>query len=179
MFNEQDFFQRKPEEKKTIKELYEIGNNTKKQKHRINTRKKFLNQTLYELNSEEKNSYLQIMLNDLVFYKHQRSQSLSKKSIDHDISSSDNLIYNFLEKYLMEISYIIDKEKRGEKIIKLYQWYKEKKKLEEDMKTINYKSYKDENEAGEKEQLLMKSENELKTYDADDADNKHRNMGLS
>ena len=175
MFNEQDFFQRKPEEKKTIKGLYEIGNNTKKQKHRINTRKKFLNQTLYELNSEEKNSYLQIMLNDLVFYKHQRSQSLSKKSIDHDISSSDNLIYNFLEKYLMEISYIIDKEKRGEKIIKLYQWYKEKKKLEEDMKTINYKSYKDENEAGEKEQLLMKSENELKTYDAD---NKHRNMGL-
>ena len=155
MFKEKDFLKRKPDEKKTIDELYEFNNKSKTQKHNSNITKKFLSQTLYKLNSEERNSYLDIMLNDLAFYKYQRSQSLFKNTIDTDISSPENFLYNFLEKYLMEVSYITDKEKREEKIRKIYEWYKEKKKFEKDMKTINYKSYKERNEVDEKEYLLI------------------------
>ena len=146
MFKEKDFLQRKPDEKKTIDELYEFDNKSKNQKQHSNITKKFLSQTLYKLNSEERNSYLDTMLNDLAFYKYKRSESLSNKTIDEDISSPENFLYNFLEKYLLEISYITDKGKMDEKIRKIYEWYKEKKKFEKDMKTINYKSYKERNE---------------------------------
>ena len=175
MFKEKDFLKRKPDEKKTIDELYEFNNKSKTQKHNSNITKKFLSQTLYKLNSEERNSYLDIMLNDLAFYKYQRSQSLFKNTIDTDISSPENFLYNFLEKYLMEVSYITDKEKREEKIRKIYEWYKEKKKFEKDMKTINYKSYKERNEVDENEYLLTKKESKFKTLDND---NNHRNIGL-
>ena len=175
MFKEKDFLQRKPDEKKTIDELYEFDNKSKKQKQHLNITKKFLSQTLYKLNSEERNSYLDIMLNDLAFYKYKRSESLSNKTIDEDISSPENFLYNFLEKYLMEISYITDKEKRDEKIRKIYEWYKEKKKFEKDMKTINYKSYKERNEVDEKDFSLKKNEKKFKTVDTD---NNHRNIGL-
>ena len=175
MFKEKDFLKRKPDEKKTIDELYEFNNKSKTQKHNSNITKKFLSQTLYKLNSEERNSYLDIMLNDLAFYKYQRSQSLFKNTIDTDISSPENFLYNFLEKYFMEVSYITDKEKREEKIRKIYEWYKEKKKFEKDMKTINYKSYKERNEVDENEYLLTKKESKFKTLDND---NNHRNIGL-
>ena len=175
MFKEKDFLQRKPDEKKTIDELYEFDNKSKNQKQHLNITKKFLSQTLYKLNSEERNSYLDTMLNDLAFYKYKRSESLSNKTIDEDISSPENFLYNFLEKYLMEISYITNKGKRDEKIRKIYEWYKEKKKFEKDMKTINYKSYKERNEVDEKDFSLKKNEKKFKTVDTD---NNHRNIGL-
>ena len=175
MFKEKDFLKRKPDEKKTIDELYEFDKKSKNQKYNSNITKKFLSQTLYKLNSEERNSYLDIMVNDLAFYKYQRSQSLFNNTINTDISSPENFLYNFLEKYLLEVSYITDKEKREEKIRKIYEWYKEKKKFEKDMKTINYKSYKERNEVDENEYLLTKKENKFKTLDTD---NNHRNLGL-
>jgi len=155
MFKEKDFLKRKPDGKKTIDELYEFDNKSKNQKHNSNITKKFLSQTLYKLNSEERNSYLDIMLNDFAFYKYQRSQFIYNNTIDTDISSPKNFLYNFLEKYLMEVSYITDKKKRDERIRKIYEWYKEKKKFGKDIKTINYKSYKERNEVDEKEYLLI------------------------
>ena len=155
MFKEKDFLKRKPNGKKTIDELYEFDNKSKNQKHNSNITKKFLSQTLYKLNSEERNSYLDIMLNDFAFYKYQRSQFIYNNTIDTDISSPKNFLYNFLEKYLMEVSYITDKKKRDERIRKIYEWYKEKKKFGKDIKTINYKSYKERNEVDEKEYLLI------------------------
>ena len=155
MFKEKDFLKRKPDGKKTIDELYEFDNKSKNQKHNSNITKKFLSQTLYKLNSEERNSYLDIMLNDFAFYKYQRSQFIYNNNIDTDISSPKNFLYNFLEKYLMEVSYITDKKKRDERIRKIYEWYKEKKKFGKDIKTINYKSYKERNEVDEKEYLLI------------------------
>ena len=101
MYKEQDFLKIKPDEKKTINEL-SIWKKSKKLKAANKCKKKFLSQTLYKLNTEEKNSYLEIMLNYLASYKYQRSESLFKKSINTDISSSENLVYNFLEKYLMK-----------------------------------------------------------------------------
>ena len=82
-----------------------------------------MSQALYKLNSEERNSYLDIMLNDFAFYKYQRSQFICNNTIDTDISSPKNFLYNFLEKYLMEVSYITDKKKRDERIRKIYEWY--------------------------------------------------------
>ena len=155
MFKEKDFLKRKPDGKKTIDELYEFDNKSKNKKHNSNITKKFLSQTLYKLNSEERNSYLDIMLNDFAFYKYQRSHFIYNNTIDTDISSPKNFLYNFLEKYLMEVSYITDKKKRDERIRKICEWYKEKKKFGKDIKTINYKSYKERNEVDEKEYLLI------------------------
>jgi hypothetical protein len=39
--------------------------------------------------------------------------------------------------------------------MQIYQWYKEKKKFEKDIKTISYKSYKEKNEIDRDEYLLI------------------------
>ena len=69
------------------------------------------------------------MIGELSLYKYEKSEAISRNSMNAGISSSKNLLYNFLEKYLTEISYITDKEKRDDKIREVYEWYKEKKKL--------------------------------------------------
>ena len=102
----------------------------------------------------EQNAYLNIMLDDLSTFKAQKNKKNILKNIK-DIDSSTNYLYSFLEKYLHEINYIIDKTKKEERIRKIYNWYKEKKQLEKDIKTITYKSYKDNNEVDEKEYLFI------------------------
>ena len=122
----------------------------------------------------EQNAYLNIMLDDLSTFKAQKNKKILKNI--KDIDSSTNYLYSFLEKYLHEINYIIDKTKKEERIRKIYNWYKEKKQLEKDIKTITYKSYKDNNEVYEKEYLLMKQENIYNELDNDEIN--HRNYEL-
>ena len=156
MLNERDFIQVNPNKNKKINELNELGNDLKEQNNHKNFKNKFLSQTLYKLNSEENNSYLDYMLSELAFYKYKKNEKLSKLSRNmNTISTSQNLIYNFLEKHLFELSYITNKERREERIMQIYQWYKEKKKFEKDIKTISYKSYKEKNEIDRDEYLLI------------------------
>ena len=55
---------------------------------------------LSKFNSEEKNSYLDIMLDELSLYKYKKSENLSRnKNVNFTLSK--NLIYNYLEKYLL------------------------------------------------------------------------------
>ena len=156
MLNEKDFIQINPEQKEQFDELDEFGNNLKEKNNHKNIKDIFLSQTLNKLYSEEKNSYLDYLLNELAFYKYKKNESLSKLSRNKDlISTSQNLVYNYLEKHLMELSYITKKEKKEERIIKIYHWYKEKKKFEKDINTISYKTYKDRNEIDGDEYLLI------------------------
>ena len=176
MLKEKDFIQINPEQKEQFDELDEFGNNLKEKNNHKNIKDIFLSQTLNKLYSEEKNSYLDYLLNELAFYKYKKNESLSKLSRNKDlISTSQNLVYNYLEKHLMELSYITKKEKKEERIIKIYHWYKEKKKFEKDINTISYKTYKDRNEIDGDEYLLTKNEEQYKNKDFE---KNHRNLEL-
>ena len=151
MFIENDFLHRIPRGKKALNELFNLDSNSKNLNQQTNIKDKFIGETLIKLNDEEKNTYLNIMIGELSLYKYEKSEAISRNSMNAGISSSKNLLYNFLEKYLMEISYITDKEKRDDKIREVYEWYKEKKKLGKDLQTLTYESYKDKNEVDEQE----------------------------
>ena len=175
MNEEKDFPQGKSENKTSIKEINEIINNSKNKKQQTNLKKKLISSRLSKFNSEEKNSYLDILIKDLAFYKGQKSEGLSRNEMKTNIPSKDNVVYNFIEKHLMEISYISNKETREERIKKVYDWYKEKLKYDKDLGTINYKSYKDKNEVDEKEYSLMQPKIKFKTIDLE---KNHRNLEL-
>ena len=112
------------------------------------------------------------MLNDLANFKHERNENLSKNNI---VSSSNDLVFNHLEKNLLEICYVKDKEKREEEIKKIYEWYKAKKKFEKDIKTITYKTYNEKNEIDANDFFLNRQFN---TCDKDDTEIAHRNLDL-
>ena len=153
----------------------DIMNKSFYMKQLINFKQKFISPMLSKLNSEENNSNLDIMLDELCLYKYNKSQIISKTAKNVNFPLSKNLLYNYLEKYLLEVTYVTDKEKRKEKINKIYEWYKGKLKLEKDIKTITYKTYKSKNEIDEKEYYLMKKRKKLKTIELDKS---HRNLEL-
>ena len=172
MIKDEDDYPQLPEAKKVIQTKDE---NKKESKEETNILKKYISSTLYELNDKEKNSNLDLMLNDLANFKHQQRQLiLSENNVNKENYSSKSILYYHLEKYLMEISYISDKEKRGKEINKIYQWYKEKRKVEKDIQTITYKSYKEKNVIDEKEYFL----NKKYQYKTLEVEKDHRNLEL-
>ena len=132
-----------PEENKnTIDEINESGDKSEYMEFLTSIKNKFISPTLNEINSQENNSSLNIMLNQLAYYKYKKSDNIEKNIKNLSISSHINLVYIYLEKQLVEISYIADKEKRDAKIAKIYDWFKNNLKYEKDIKTITYKTYK-------------------------------------
>ena len=175
MFTEKDFAQSKPDDKKLNNELNKLEHKSKSKKKNVNIKKKVISEILYKLKQEENNSYLDIMLNDLAFYKNEKNESFSRNLKKEDNQSPESFVFNFLEKYLMELCYSTDQEKREEKIRKIYEWYKEKKQYGKDIKTINYKSYIDKDVIDEKDFSLKKKELIFKTTDME---KNHRNLEL-
>ena len=174
MIKEDDFPQIS-ENRIKVKQLIIKEENKKDIKDEKDILKKFLSPTLIELNNKEKNSYFEIMLNDLANFKYQKAEFYSSNdNANNKKISSNNLVYNYLEKYLYEISYLNDKERRGEEINKVYNWYKEKKKFEKDIKTITYKTFKEKNTIDEKEYFLTKKYK----YKFSDKEKDHRNLEI-
>ena len=156
---------------KNVKELVIKEENKKNKNEDIN---KYISPTLIDLNNKEQNSYFDIMLNDLANFKYQKNELYPLTSNHNKEISSNDLLYNYLEKYLFEISYFADQERREEEINKIYNWYKGKKKYEKDIKTINYKSYKEKNAIDDKEYFLTKKYK----YKTIDIEKEHRNLEL-
>ena len=152
----------------------DILNKSFNTKQLINFKQKFISPMLSKLNSEEKNSYLNIMLDELSLFKYKKSENISRnKNVNFNLAK--NIIYNYLEKYLLEVTYITDKEKRKEKINKVYEWYKGKLNIEKDIKTITNKTNNNKNEIDEKEYFLIKKRKKLNDLDLDKS---HRNLEL-
>ena len=102
MIKDEDDYPQLPEAKKVIQTKDE---NKKESKEETNILKKYISSTLYELNDKEKNSNLDLMLNDLANFKHQQRQLiLSENNVNKKNYSSKSILYYHLEKYLMEIS---------------------------------------------------------------------------
>ena len=108
-------------------------------------------------------------------YRKQAHQNKEKNKGKEEGPSSKNSLFHFLEKNLLEISYISNREKRQERIKKLYEWFKNKRKYEEDIRTITMKTYKEKGEIDEQEALLMKTKDDKQKSIDDSA---HRNLEL-
>ena len=108
---------------------------------------RYITKILINFKNTEGNKKLDELMSDLEIFKRHYNQNLEKIKIESkknlsSLYTTKLLIYNALEKHLIEISNSSNKEIRTDRINKLYLWYKEKIKIYEDLRKINYKSYK-------------------------------------
>lgn len=161
--------------RQTIAELLGISNRFKHLKMTKDDNSKYISQLLFSFNITEQNPDLDIMISELANYRKQAHQNKEKNKGKEEGPSSKNSLFHFLEKNLLEISYISNREKRQERIKKLYEWFKNKRKYEEDIRTITMKTYKEKGEIDEQEALLMKTKDDKQKSIDDSA---HRNLEL-
>jgi hypothetical protein len=124
---------------------------------------KYIAKILLNFNIYEKNKKLEEMLSDLELFRKEFKENQEKNplNIETDINSTNTtkaLIYNALEKNLIEISYITNKEIRSNRINTLYLWYKKRNQISDDLKKINAKTYKEIDEIDEE---FIKNEEQL------------------
>ena len=140
----------------------------------LKEKSKYIPQILLNFNISEKNKKLEEMLSDLEIFRKQYKEILKKNTTDTEKDNSTNsinlLIYNSLEKNLIEISCINNKDTRENRLNSLYLWYKERNKINEDLRRINIKSYKEVDEISEEE--LMKDNNEEEKIDENEKNKK-------
>ena len=114
-------------------------------------KRNFISKYLIEFCKNEKNKKLDEMLSDLISYK------IYKKT--NEPFNLRQIIFEKLEKMMIELSCLRNEEIRMEKIIKLFLWYKERIKSFEDIRKIQEKSYKEKDEIDD---LEIYNERELK-----------------
>ena len=98
---------------------------------------KYINEYLFNFSNKDKNAHLKELVNNIIDY---RKKFLNREKNDDKIEkrlASNYLLFHNLEKNLIEISYISNKEKRDEKIEILYEWYKDVINTNIMLKTIN------------------------------------------
>lgn len=128
--------------------IHEIDHeeNQKKRNH-----PRYVNQIVLNFSEKEKNKRFDELISDLEIFKQFYRQNLEKIKLESErnyssLYNTKLLIYNVLEKNMVEISCLSNKDVRINRINNLYNWYKEKMKINEDLRRINQKSYKDVNE---------------------------------
>ena len=132
-------------------------------------RHKYVAQLLLNFSSTEGNKRLDEMILDLEHFRRHYRQNLEKIQIETkknlaSLYTTKLMIFNALEKNMIEISCLDNKEIRTNRINSLYLWYKERTKINEDLRKINMKSYKELDEI---------TDEEMKTW----ADNKQEEEG--
>ena len=163
--------------KTTIAELLGISNRFKHLNDDKDEKSKYISKMLYEFNINENNEFLAIMISDLAEYRMYVQKSKINNKSDFDVPSSTESLFYYLEKNLVEISYIKDKERRHQKIKELYYWFQNKKKCDEDIRTITMKTYKEKGVVDKQEELyLMRNKDDKEKIIEDDSS--HRNLEL-
>ena len=160
----------------TIAELLGISGRFKHLKiDKDDDKSKYVGELLFSFNLSQQNVDLDMMISELANFKKQVHINREKNKRLSNEPSSLNSLFHFLEKNLLEISYISNKEKRDERIKKLYDWFKKKQKYEEDIRSITTKTYKEKGELEEQEALLEKVK-----YNKEEIinDGIHRNLEL-
>ena len=128
--------------------IHEIDHEENQKKR---NRPRYVNQTVLNFREKEKNKRFDELISDLEIFKQFYRQNLEKIKLESErnyssLYNTKLLIYNVLEKNMVEISCLSNKDVRINRINNLYNWYKEKMKINEDLRRINQKSYKDVNE---------------------------------
>lgn len=146
----------------------------------------YISQLLLNFNQSEKNIRLDEMIYDIYHFK-----EICQKTNEGFIPSPKpgqqmHLLYHYLEKHLIEISDIPNKEERLDRINRLFSWYKDKLDCKEKLKYMTMKTYKDPGVIDELDLLLLEEERKLEEIEdkemkeeenvtEENPDNAHRN----
>ena len=162
--------------KTTIAELLGISNRFKHLNDDKDEKSKYISKMLFEFNINEKNEFLAIMISDLADYRMYVQKSKINNQSDFNVPSTTECLFYYLEKNLIEISYIKNKERRHQKIKELYHWFQNKKKCDEDLRTITMKTYKEKGVVDKQEELYLMLKDDKEKIIEDDSS--HRNLDL-
>ena len=142
-----------------------IKNNTEndKQKKIIYNDNQVISTFVIDFSKREKNKKLDELISDLKHFKEQNKIAKLKTGFKY-------YLYENLEKNLIELSFLVNKQIKEDRLHKLYLWYKNKRETFEDLKKISSKSYKEPdefddldvlNEKEEEKKLNMEEENKI------------------
>ena len=157
----------------------------KKEEPQENPDAKYTSIILLEFAQAENNKNLNEMLSDLIIYK--KSKENQEPSLLKTTGSSiKQMLYEKLEKSLIETVFIKNKERCSETIQHLYQWYKNKKGTFDDLKKITSKTYKEKNEVDDLDVYLEKEEERKAMMEKEELEDKssiekiyaHRNVDI-
>ena len=121
---------------------------------------KYINESLLDFSKSEKNSLLEELVNNIIDF---RKKCVHKKENDNKIMDtiiSNYLLFHTVEKNLIEISYLSQREHRDNKIEILYKWYKNILNKNNILKRMKSKSYKSNNEKYDFSEEKKENENE-------------------
>ena len=96
-----------------------------------------------EFSEKEASKEFDIMKEDLIAFVAYKEGDQTEEELRSDEWAFKNLLYNSLEKTLIETMYINKKDYRKERIMKLFNWYQNQLKTFKDLRFINKKSYND------------------------------------
>ena len=138
---------------------------------------KFINESLLNFSKSEKNNLLEELVNNIINF---RKKCINKDENINKIRNSiisNYLFFHNIEKNLIEISYLSQKEHRDEKIKILYKWYKNILNRNSMLKRIKSKSFISVNEKYDLTDLINDDENknnneEMKSNKEDTKNNK-------
>ena len=142
--------------------IHEIDHEENQKKR---NRPRYVNQIVLNFSEKEKNKRFDELISDLEIFKQFYRQNLEKIKLESErnyssLYNTKLLIYNVLEKNMVEISCLSNKDVRINRINNLYNWYKEKMKINEDLRRINQKSYKDVNEVIDEDLIDLENQKE-------------------
>ena len=118
--------------------IHEIDHEENQKKR---NRPRYVNQIVLNFSEKEKNKRFDELISDLEIFKQFYRQNLEKIKLESErnyssLYNTKLLIYNVLEKNMVEISCLSNKDVRINRINNLYNWYKEKMKINEDLRRI-------------------------------------------
>ena len=143
-------------------------------------RRKLVSQMILNFSQKENNKKFDELISDLEIFKKFYNKNYEKIKFesqynDSSLYNTKLLLYSILEKNMIEVSCVTNKEIRTEKINTLYNWYKDRTKVNEVLRNINEKTYKDINEIDEEEPENQNQEDKVEPIKNDRETDPHRN----
>ena len=143
-------------------------------------RRKLVSQMILNFSQKENNKKFDELISDLEIFKKFYNKNYEKIKFesqynDSSLYNTKLLLYSILEKNMIEVSCVTNKEIRTEKINTLYNWYKDRTKVNEVLRNINEKTYKDINEIDEEEPQNQNQEDKVEPIKNDRETDPHRN----
>ena len=143
-------------------------------------RRKLVSQMILNFSQKENNKKFDELISDLEIFKKFYNKNYEKIKFesqynDSSLYNTKLLLYSILEKNMIEVSCVTNKEIRTEKINTLYNWYKDRTKVNEVLRNINEKTYKDINEIDEEEPENQNQEDKVEPIKNDKETDPHRN----
>ena len=105
----------------------------------------YINESLYNLNKTSNNDILNELITNIIDFRKSLMNEETQKSFSLLNISSNYMLFHYIEKNLIEISYLPDVKTRNTKILLLYKWYKDILQKRNSIKKMEKKSYLESN----------------------------------